>query len=170
MPALVFGVSAVLALFVASLVFSVETGSLSKALANSLDESVPAGLVWFFLRLRVSTDKASLRVVNMGYVHVLDAGCIRSLGDERGLYVTLVDGTVVYSSAFGRSVLGDLLGYRRARRAKHVIDDWLDGLPDDVREGQCQHRATLRADIVLVLALSGVFFSTINAVVHSLAR
>lgn len=65
---------------------------------------------------RVALNDQTLRFVNVFFSIEMPVERIRELGSKRGLRAVMVSGGSFTSSAFGQSVLGNIFGYRRARR------------------------------------------------------
>lgn len=66
-----------------------------------------------------------LRIVSIWTVIELGRAQIAGFDAKKGLGVLTVDGTRFGSSAYGRSLGGEILGYRRATRAAERCTKWL---------------------------------------------
>ena len=68
-------------------------------------------------RIDVSNDGEYLRLVNLFFVYLVPTATIQKIDVTEGLQVVMADGRKIESSAYGDSLMGAILGYRRAKRA-----------------------------------------------------
>ena len=65
----------------------------------------------------MSNDGENLRLVNLFFVYLVPTVTIEKIDVSEGLQVVLADGRKIGSSAYGSSLVGAILGYRRAGSA-----------------------------------------------------
>lgn len=112
--------------FIPAAVASSSKGSLASAISDAAMLAVAATLVALAASARVAATGQRLRVTNLFNMITVDAAAIAKIDVGRGLIITTSGGRRIRSFAYGASLAGDVLGYRRARAAQRRCEAWLD--------------------------------------------
>ncbi len=142
----------------------------SHVVANALGMGLVAGFAFLFATPRVEVvDGRLLRVVNILAISV-DTDQVVALTHDLGLKVRLLNGESFGSSAFGQSVLGGILGYRRAA---HVVAKWETRSRDNPQMGRpvpvpVRRTRRMRAACVPYGLLWPLAYASIGAVIFEL--
>jgi hypothetical protein len=127
-PVLVIGVGGVLfTLFALSQAGSDRHASWAQVIGNAAGFGLIAGFLASGCLVRVvGVDGHTVRLVNMLFMIDVPSAQIARIDTARGLQVVATDGRSFGSTAFGSSVLGNILGYRRANRVAKRCRSWLE--------------------------------------------
>jgi hypothetical protein len=127
-PVLVIGIAGVLfTLFALSQAGSDRHESWTQVMANAVGFGLVAGFMASTCLVRVvGVDGHTVRLVNMLFMIDVPVDQIARIDTTKGLQVVATDGRSFGSTAFGSSVLGSLLGYRRANRVAERCRAWLE--------------------------------------------
>jgi hypothetical protein len=114
--------------FVPGAVASSRSTSLSSAISDAVIMAAAAALATLGGSVRVLGTNVGFKVTNLFQVITVNGSAVASVEVTGGLVIVTTDGRRVRSFAYGASVIGDLLGYRRARAAQRRCDAWLTKL------------------------------------------
>ena len=143
----------------------------SHVVANALGMGLVAGFAFLLATPRVEVvDGRLLRVVNIFFAISVDTDQVVALTHDLGLKVRLLNGESFGSSAFGQSVLGGILGYRRAA---HVVAKWERLSRDNPQMGRpvpmpVRRTRRMRAACVPYGLLWPLAYASIGAVIFEL--
>lgn len=112
--------------FIPAAVATSPTESLASVISDAVLMAASATLVALAASARIAEVGERLQVTNLFKVITLDATAIVKIDVEQGLIFTTSSGRKIPSIAYGGSVAGDLLGYRRARAAQRRCQAWFE--------------------------------------------
>jgi hypothetical protein len=143
--------------------------SWASVLGNSAGFGLVAGVIVLPVTARLEAVNGSLlRIVNICFVIELGRAQIASLDAKKGLSVVTVDGVRFGSSAYGQSLGGQILGYRRATRAATRCTQWLTADAPSGAGAQQQPRRRLRSACWPLLLAWPLVYCAIGSVVFAL--
>lgn len=111
--------------FIPGAVASNPTESLGSVLGDAAILAAAAALVALASTARLAVAGSQLRVTNLFQTITVEASDITKIDISRGLVIVTADGRRIRSFAYGASLAGDLLGYRRSRAAQGRCEAWL---------------------------------------------
>jgi hypothetical protein len=119
--------------------------SWASVLGNSAGFGLAAGLAGLIVTARLEAVDGSLfRVVNIFFAIEVGKQHIAGFDAKEGWRISTLDGARFGSSAYGQSLGGQILGYRRATRAATRCAEWLDADAANGAEAQRPPRRRLR--------------------------
>jgi hypothetical protein len=128
-------------------------GAGTKAL-NLLLFSALSTVEFLLLSTRIVVAHDRLTLVNFLRSVVFSSSSLQAIDVTRGFNVRLKDGRQYGATCLGRSLIGDVVGYRRAKRAKETIERVLR--PSSAQHHQSSLRPALWLTPLTVLCALGV--------------
>lgn len=155
--------------FIVGAVASNKTGSIGEPIADAFTLAPAAALVALALSARVEGTTDRLVLVNLFRRVRIGRREVSGVEINRGLVIVTRDRRLFRSFAYGSSVLGDLIGYPRARKAQRRVEQWLS---EEAQVGQSVDgtpEVTLRRG-VLFAPLAFACFLVVEVVLVRLLR
>ena len=122
--------------FIPGAVASNRSENLSSVMADAAILAAAATLVSLAGTARIVATRNALKVTNFVRTVTIEAGAIAEVEVLRGLVIRTTGGVPIRSFAYGGSLAGDLLGYRRAKAAQERCRAWRATV---VHEGTASH-------------------------------
>lgn len=136
--------------------------------SDALLLSVVAALTVLVASTRVIGRPEGIAVVNLLVLEVLPAGSIAQIRSSKGLVVRMRDDAEVRCFAYGASLLGGMLGYRRAKDAAFRCTEWIQATGDPAGSTASRSRA-LRPAVIGIPPLLSAAYLVLAVVVRHLA-
>jgi hypothetical protein len=151
--------------FIPGAVASSRSESLGSTISDAAILAFAAALVLLTATTRIVADGDIVRVTNLFRVITIDGGAIANVETTRGLIIITTDGRRIGSFAYGASLAGDMLGYRRAQAAQKRCLAWLAARRQRERSSQDEVVVALRrAAWLLPAALLVMYIAEVLAI------
>lgn len=144
----------------------------TETLTSILSDTIVLGLVAAVGVLgassRIVGTVDGIQIVNFLFCVELPAKNIGEIRSSKGLVFLTTDGMQVGCFAYGASLIGDLLGYRRARLAQQRCEVWLQTRRFDNASSSRPHPKRFRQALILAPLLFVTAYLVEALVIHKL--